>query len=110
MQVASATDAADGANAVHTDVFVSMGQEAETERRLRDFARFQVDENVMAAADRDAIFMHCLPAHRGVEVAADVIDGPASRVVRQAHNRMHAARGVLAFLCEENDITKGDTK
>jgi len=110
VQVASATDAADGANAVHTDVFVSMGQEAETERRLRDFAAFQVDENVMAAADRDAIFMHCLPAHRGVEVAADVIDGPASRVVRQAHNRMHAARGVLAFLCEENDITKGDTK
>ncbi len=110
VQVASATDAADGANAVHTDVFVSMGQEAETERRLRDFAAFQVDENVMAATDRDAIFMHCLPAHRGVEVAADVIDGPASRVVRQAHNRMHAARGVLAFLCEENDITKGDTK
>ena len=110
MQVASASDAAEGAHAVHTDVFVSMGQEAETERRLRDFATFQVDENVMAAADRDAIFMHCLPAHRGVEVAADVIDGPASRVVRQAHNRMHAARGVLAFLCEENDITKGDTK
>jgi ornithine carbamoyltransferase len=103
-------DAVRDAHAVHTDVFVSMGQESETERRLRDFAGFQVDESMMAAADPDAIFMHCLPAHRGVEVAAEVIDGPASRVVRQAHNRMHAARGLLAFLCEVNDITKGDTQ
>jgi ornithine carbamoyltransferase len=95
---------------VHTDVFVSMGQEDETAQRMKDFADFQVDSRVMAAADSGAIFMHCLPAHRGVEVAADVIDGPASRVVRQAHNRMHAARGLLAFLCEVNDITKGDTK
>jgi ornithine carbamoyltransferase len=103
-------DAVRDAHAVHTDVFVSMGQEAETERRLRDFAGFRVDESMMAAADPEAIFMHCLPAHRGVEVAAEVIDGPASRVVRQAHNRMHAARGLLAFLCEVNDITKGDTQ
>ena len=109
-QFQSAEEAARGAHAVHTDVFVSMGQEAETERRERDFAAFQVDEAVMAAAERDAIFMHCLPAHRGLEVSAEVIDGPASRVVRQAHNRMHAARGLLAFLCEVNDITKGDTK
>ena len=109
-QFQSAEEAARGAHAVHTDVFVSMGQEAETERRERDFAAFQVDETVMAAAERDAIFMHCLPAHRGLEVSAEVIDGPASRVVRQAHNRMHAARGLLAFLCEVNDITKGDTK
>ena len=109
-QTASAVEAAEGAHAVHTDVFVSMGQEAETERRLRDFEGFQVDANVMAAAEHGAIFMHCLPAHRGVEVSAEVIDGPASRVVRQAHNRMHAARGLLAFLCEVNDITKGDTQ
>ncbi len=109
-QSTSASQAADGAHAVHTDVFVSMGQESETERRLRDFAEFQVDDTVMAAAATDAIFMHCLPAHRGVEVTSEVIDGPASRVVRQAHNRMHAARGLLAFLCEVNDITKGDTK
>jgi ornithine carbamoyltransferase len=103
-------DAVRDAHAVHTDVFVSMGQELETERRLLDFTGFQVDESMMAAADPEAIFMHCLPAHRGVEVAAEVIDGPASRVVRQAHNRMHAARGLLAFLCEVNDITKGDTQ
>ena len=102
--------AAVDAHAVHTDVFVSMGQEADTEQRLKDFADFQVNESMMAVADRSAIFMHCLPAHRGVEVAAEVIDGPASRVERQAHNRMHAARGLLAFLCEANDITKGDTK
>jgi len=103
-------DAVRHAHAVHTDVFVSMGQESETERRMRDFVGFQVDESMMAVADPEAIFMHCLPAHRGVEVAAEVIDGPASRVVRQAHNRMHAARGLLAFLCEVNDITKGDTQ
>lgn len=105
-----AQTAAVGAHAVHTDVFVSMGQEADTDQRLKDFAKFQVNEAMMAVADRSAIFMHCLPAHRGVEVAAEVIDGPASRVERQAHNRMHAARGLLAFLCEANDITKGDTK
>jgi ornithine carbamoyltransferase len=109
-QFDDACQAADGAHAVHTDVFVSMGQESETKKRTADLAGFQVDERVMAAADDDAIFMHCLPAHRGLEVSAAVIDGPASRVVRQAHNRMHAARGLLAFLCEVNDITKGDTK
>lgn len=109
-QFSSACEAAQGAHAVHTDVFVSMGQESETAKRNADFAGFQVDEQVMAAASIDAIFMHCLPAHRGLEVSAEVIDGPASRVVRQAHNRMHAARGLLAFLCEVNDITKGDTK
>ena len=109
-QTTAPHDAVRGAHAVHTDVFVSMGQEAETERRMRDFAGFQVDESMMAAADPDAIFMHCLPAHRGLEVAAEVIDGPTSRVVRQAHNRMHAARGLLAYLCEVNDITKGDTQ
>ena len=109
-QFADAREAARGAHAVHTDVFVSMGQESETKKRTADFAGFQVDEQVMAAAEQNAIFMHCLPAHRGLEVSAEVIDGPASRVVRQAHNRMHAARGLLAFLCEVNDITKGDTK
>ena len=109
-QSTSPRQAALGAHAVHTDVFVSMGQEGEAEQRLRDFVGFQVDEQLMASADERAIFMHCLPAHRGVEVAAEVIDGPASRVVRQAHNRMHAARGLLAFLCEANDITKDSMK
>ncbi|MDA3016774.1 MAG: ornithine carbamoyltransferase [Actinomycetota bacterium] len=97
-QHSSAQIAAVGAHAVHTDVFVSMGQEAETAKRMIDFANFRVDASVMAVADRTAIFMHCLPAHREVEVTAEVIDGAQSRVVLQAHNRMHAARGVLAYL------------
>jgi ornithine carbamoyltransferase len=75
-----------------------MGQEAESSERLRRFADHRVTERVMAAADPAAIFMHCLPAHRGVEVDAAVIDGPRSRVVPQAHHRMHAARGLLAHL------------
>lgn len=97
-QFDSAKTAATGAHAVHTDVFVSMGQEAETAKRLVDFKDFCIDANVMSAATKDAIFMHCLPAHRGVEVAGEVIDGSQSRVVTQAHNRMHAARGLLAHL------------
>ena len=97
-QFSSAHTAATGAHAVHTDVFVSMGQEAETAKRMIDFKEFCVDAMVMANADKQAIFMHCLPAHRGVEVTSEVIDGAQSRVVTQAHNRMHAARGLLAHL------------
>lgn len=97
-QFSSAHTASTGAHAVHTDVFVSMGQEAETAKRMIDFKEFCVDAKVMANADKQAIFMHCLPAHRGVEVMPEVIDGAQSRVVTQAHNRMHAARGLLAHL------------
>ena len=97
-QFSSAHTASTGAHAVHTDVFVSMGQEAETAKRMIDFKDFCVDAKVMANADKQAIFMHCLPAHRGVEVTSEVIDGAQSRVVTQAHNRMHAARGLLAHL------------
>ena len=97
-QFSSAHIASTGAHAVHTDVFVSMGQEAETANRMIDFKEFCVDAKVMANADKQAIFMHCLPAHRGVEVMPEVIDGAQSRVVTQAHNRMHAARGLLAHL------------
>lgn len=87
-----------GADAVYTDVWASMGQEAEAAERRRHFAPFTVDAELMAAARPDAVFLHCLPAHRGEEVTGDVVDGPASRVWRQAENRMHAARGLLAFL------------
>ena len=97
-QFSLARIASTGAHAVHTDVFVSMGQEAETAKRMIDFKDFCVDSEVMANAAKDAIFMHCLPAHRGVEVTSEVIDGAQSRVVTQAHNRMHAARGLLAHL------------
>jgi ornithine carbamoyltransferase len=95
-------DAVVGAHAVHTDVWTSMGQESETSKREKAFANFQVTESVMKEAAVDAIFMHCLPAHRGMEVAAEVIDGPRSKVIEQAHNRMHAARGLLAFLMGVN--------
>ncbi len=93
--------AAKGAHAVHTDVWTSMGQESETQERDVAFAGYQITPSVMANADSRAIFMHCLPAHRGHEVAAEVIDSTASRVFEQAHNRMHSARGLLAFLMEE---------
>jgi ornithine carbamoyltransferase len=94
-------EAAEGADAVHTDVWASMGHEAEVDVRRRAFEGFTVDDAVMAAAAPEAVFMHCLPAHRGEEVAASVVDGPHSVVFPQAHNRLHAFRGLLRFLLEE---------
>ena len=87
-----------GAHAVHTDTWTSMGQESESAEREAVFTGFEVTNEIMSLADSKAIFMHCLPAHRGQEVSASVIDGPQSKIYQQAHNRMHAARGVLAFL------------
>ena len=92
--------AVDGVDAVYTDVWASMGQEAEAASRRTAFAGFTVDEALMAHADDDAIFLHCLPAHRGEEVSAEVLEGPQSRVWPQAENRMHAARGALVWLME----------
>jgi ornithine carbamoyltransferase len=90
--------AAEGAHLVATDVWASMGQEEEQEQRRRAFARFQVDAPLMARAAPDAVFMHCLPAHRGEEVAAEVIDGPQSVVWDEAENRLHAQKALLEFL------------
>jgi ornithine carbamoyltransferase len=87
-----------GADAVYTDVWTSMGQEGETEKRLATFARYQVNAALMSHARPDALFMHCLPAHRGQEVAADVIDSNASVVFDQAENRLHVQKAVLAML------------
>jgi ornithine carbamoyltransferase len=87
----------DGAHVVYTDVWASMGQEAEQQMRLQDFAGYQVDARLMARAADDAIFMHCLPAHRGEEVTADVIDGPRSVVFDEAENRLHAQKGILTW-------------
>lgn len=97
-----AEEAAKDTDAIHTDVFTSMGQEAEAELRARAFEGFQVDDRVMAAAAPGAIFMHCLPAHRGEEVTASVADGPQSRIFIQAHNRMHSFRGLVSWLLEVN--------
>ena len=91
-------EAVKGADAVYTDVWTSMGQEDESEARLAAFAGFQVDSAMMAAAGEQARFMHCLPAHRGEEVAEAVIDGPSSLVWPQAANRMHSARALFAEL------------
>jgi ornithine carbamoyltransferase len=93
-------EAAKGADAVHTDVWTSMGFEAEAEARNRAFEGFIVDDSVMRGAAEGAVFMHCLPAHRGEEVAASVIDGPASVVIQQAHNRLHSFRALAWWLVE----------
>ena len=83
---------------VYTDVWASMGQESQQETRRRDFAGYQVNAALMRHAPRGALFMHCLPAHRGEEVTDEVIDGPQSVVFQQAANRMHVQKGLLAWL------------
>jgi ornithine carbamoyltransferase len=100
--VADPAVAVRNATAIYTDVWTSMGQEAETQRRLKDFASYQVNAALMAKAPKDALFMHCLPAHRGEEVTDDVIDGPQSVVVQQAGNRMHVQKGILAWLLAQS--------
>lgn len=94
-------EAVEGADAVYTDVWVSMGQESEAASREDAFAGYQVNRKLMDRAAADAVFLHCLPAHRGLEVAAEVIDGPRSLVWDQAENRMHAARGLLSWLVSQ---------
>ena len=90
-------EAAKGADLVTTDVWTSMGFEEENEKRRRDFANYQVNSAVMEAANPGALFMHCLPAHRGEEVTAEVIDGPQSVVWDEAENRLHAQKGIMEF-------------
>ena len=101
VQVTNPVQAVRGAHVVYTDVWASMGQEQEADKRREDFAGFTVNRALMARAASDALFLHCLPAHRGEEVEAAVIDGPQSRVWLQAANRMHAARGLLLWLMEK---------
>ncbi len=91
-------EAATGADLVVTDVWASMGQEEEQKQRERAFAGYQVTADLMAQADEKALFMHCLPAHRGEEVAAEVIDAPDSVVWDEAENRLHAQKALLEFL------------
>ena len=94
----SVSDAVDNVDLVTTDVWTSMGQEDETQARIETFAEFQVNREVMQRANADALFMHCLPAHRGEEVTAEVIDGAQSVVWQQAENRLHAQKALLEFL------------
>ncbi len=94
-------EAVDGATAVYTDVFVSMGEEEQREEKLAEFDGYQVDQDLMDAAADDAVFMHCLPAHRGEEVTAEVADGPQSVIFDQAENRMHIQKAIVHALVEE---------
>ncbi len=90
--------AVDGANVLYTDVWTSMGQEEERERRLRDLAGYGIDADLVARADDDAIVLHCLPAHYGEEITEDVLYGPRSAVWDEAENRLHAQKALMALV------------
>jgi ornithine carbamoyltransferase len=91
-------DAVRDADCIYTDTWVSMGQEAEKARRVKDFAGFQVDEQLLAAAPKHAVVLHCLPAYRGLEISEAVMEGPQSLVFPEAENRLHAQKGLMAVL------------
>ncbi len=90
-----------GADVLYTDVWTSMGQEKEAPRRLADFAPYQINQEVLADAAKDALVMHCLPAHRGEEITSEVIDGPNSIVLDQAENRLHLQKALVAWMLED---------
>jgi ornithine carbamoyltransferase len=98
-------EAAAGASCIYTDVWASMGQEAEQQERLKAFHGFQVDGALMKAAKGDAVFLHCLPAHRGEEVSAEVADGPRSRIYDEAENRLHVQKAILLWAMAGHDIS-----
>ncbi len=94
-------EAVANADVVVTDTWISMGQEAEKAKRIQEFAGFTVDAALMSQANADAIFMHCLPAYRGYEVSADVLDGPQSVIWDEAENRLHSQKALMAWLAEQ---------
>jgi len=100
-QTANIAEAVDGANFVYTDVWTSMGQEAESKQRLKDLADYQVNDAMMSHAADDAKFLHCLPARRGEEVASEVIDSDRSAIIQQANNRLHAQKGLVIWLLDK---------
>jgi ornithine carbamoyltransferase len=95
-----AREAAEGADVIYTDTWISMGQEAERERRLEAFGRYQVNETLLGFASPGALVMHCLPAHRGEEITDAAMDGPQSVIFDQAENRLHAQKGIILQLLE----------
>jgi ornithine carbamoyltransferase len=97
-QTSHVTDAARDANVLYTDVWTSMGQEAETQERLKAFTGFQINRELVDLADKNAIILHCLPAKRGEEITSEVLDSPASRVIPQAANRMHFQKALIVWL------------
>jgi len=102
----SIEEAVDDADIIETDVWASMGQEEESEKRRHDFAGWQVDKRVMSLARKNAIFMHCLPAHRGEEVAAEVIDGKQSVIFDEAENRLHVQKAIMVMLMKGRKRSK----
>lgn len=100
----SPAEAVEGVDAIYTDVWTSMGQEAETAERLNAFEGFTITSALLDRANDNAVFLHCLPAHRGEEVAAEVLESEQSLVWTQAENRMHAARGLLAWLLDPGTV------
>jgi len=94
-------EAVAGATVVTTDTWISMGDEEEKEKRIKDFSDFTIDDNMMKLADKDAIFLHCLPAYRGLEVTEDVLEGKQSVVFDEAENRLHAQKGIMVWLDEK---------
>lgn len=96
----SPTEAVKGAHAVYTDVWVSMGQEEETATRVSRFAKYQVNDELMSCASEDAVFLHCLPAVRGLEVTDEVIDGAQSAVFEQSDNRLHAQKALMSLILD----------
>ena len=97
-------EAVEGASAVYTDVWASMGQESEAQERLKAFQGFIVDSALMRNAKEEAVFLHCLPAHRGEEVSAEVADGPQSRIYDEAENRLHTQKAVLLWAMAGHDV------
>ena len=104
LQTGEPETAVEGANVIYTDVWTSMGQEAESATRLRDFNGFTVTMEMLSLADPESIFLHCLPAHPNEEATQEVLDSSYSRIWKQAENRMHSARGAIAFLLSNEEV------
>jgi ornithine carbamoyltransferase len=102
----TAAEAANGADVLYSDVWISMGEESQAAEKRAVFASFTIDATLLAGAKPEAIVMHCLPAHRGEEITAEVLDGPQSRVWLQAENRMHSIRGLFEFLFDPDNLAR----